>query len=73
MKYYRIIDIKQGSSYESAIIWNDFNEAFYYLSSEWDRLTDHDKKLRDAFFLGEYKSYEDAENNVNYDIAYKIK
>lgn len=71
MKYYRILDFKQGSCYES-IIFDNFNEGFYNLSSEWDRLTDHDKKLRDAFFLAEYKTYEDAENNVNWDIAYKI-
>lgn len=69
--YYRTLDQKGANAYEGKI-FTDKQQAIDDCISEWNALSEHDKKLRSCFYVAEYDSEEDAEDawcghNVAYD------
>lgn len=58
--YYRTLDQKGANAYEGKI-FTDKQQAIDDCISEWDALSDHDKKLRACFYVAEYETMEDAE------------
>lgn len=49
-KTYWIIDNKQGDEFETRFE-GTFEEAIQFAKDMYEGLTDHDKKLRDAFYV----------------------
>jgi len=60
MKYYRTLDATPANYFEGTI-YTDKQQAIDDCISEWNALSEHDKKLRSCFYVAEYDTMEDAE------------
>lgn len=66
---YFVVDMKDGDMFTEFYLNED--EAIDAAIAEWNRLSDHDKKLREAFYVG-FGKVEDGCVPVDHDVVYDI-
>ena len=64
---YRIIDVRGNDTFES-VTFLEKEDAIWECKLEWQALSEHDKKLRKAFYVG---AFEDGDA-IDHDVVFEI-